>query len=367
MDSNYNNYDDGGIEYESKNRAPLVYSGEFSGSYDDDYRAAVLEQIRLAKIRRREADKRARDKLRAEIIIVLAAIIVIILICSVIIHIGKRKQESAQFVNIKTEDSSAAEELEDITEQMEKNTNEVISEKSPFPGEAVGHKLVQIDGVTYVDGIMIVNKTFALPQSFAPGLQPEAEEAFNNMAAAAWGDGVSIWICSGYRSFEDQDALFREYASVRGLEEADEVSARPGHSEHQSGLAFDVNSTDFSFAGTTEAWWLEQNCADYGFIIRFPEGKEKITGYDYEPWHIRFVGVKAAKAMKESGQCLEEYLNVTSDYNNYDDNKKFLEKYSEYADISAPDEEEAADGQGYDDYYGTDQYYDYNYDYNYGY
>ncbi len=339
------------------------YDG-FEGEYSDDYREAVLEQIRLAKIRRKEADKRARDKLRAEVMIVAAAVIVIVLICSIIIHVGKRRQETAKFVSAAGSESSSAKDLKDISEPIEKNTKTPIVGSSPFAGEAVGHKLVQIDGVTYIDGIMIVNKTFGLPKSFAPGVQPEAQEAFNNMAAAAWGDGIALWICSDYRSYEDQEEVFKQYAYERGLDEADEVSGRPGHSEHQSGLAFDVNTTDFSFIGSAEAWWLEQNCADYGFIIRFPEGKEKLTGYSYEPWHIRFVGEKAAQEMRASGQCLEEYLNVSSDYKNNPDNEKFLKEYAEYMDSSSESSSEEVQGdQGYD--YGYDD--TYNYDYGYGY
>jgi D-alanyl-D-alanine carboxypeptidase len=178
---------------------------------------------------------------------------------------------------------------------------------------------------------MIVNKTFGLPSDYAPGLDSEASEAFNSMAAQAWSEGITLWICSGYRSYSEQETLFEGYASQRGLSEADSVSARPGYSEHQSGLCMDVNTTDFSFAGTAEAQWLEEHCAEYGFIIRFPEGKESITGYEYEPWHIRYVGVEAAQAIMSQGLCLEEYLNVTSDYADSPDNEKFLQQYSEYA------------------------------------
>ena len=185
--------------------------------------------------------------------------------------------------------------------------------------EAAGHKLEVKDGITYVDGIMIVNKTYSLPADYAPGLDPQAEEAFNKMASDAWADGVSLFICSGFRSYREQEMLYNNYAAQRGADEADRVSSRAGHSEHQSGLCMDVNTTEFDFAGTHEAIWLANNCADYGFIIRFPLGKEKITGYAYEPWHIRYVGVKAAKEIFDQDICLEEYLGVTSDYKNSTD------------------------------------------------
>lgn len=176
------------------------------------------------------------------------------------------------------------------------------------------HKTEVRDGITYVDGIMIVNKTYSLPADYAPGIDKTAKAAFDQMAAAAWGDGIAIYIISGYRSYAEQEKLYNQYASARGADEADKVSSRAGHSEHQSGLCMDVNTTEFSFEGTKEAIWLEEHCADYGFIIRFPKGKEDITGYSYEPWHIRYVGTDAAKEIMSRGICLEEYLGVTSDY-----------------------------------------------------
>lgn len=176
------------------------------------------------------------------------------------------------------------------------------------------HRLDVIDGRTYVDGILIVNKTYSLPSDYAPGILPEAQEAFDRMANASWGSGIGLFICSGFRSYAEQRDLYDGYAIERGKEAADRVSSRAGHSEHQSGLCMDVNTTEFEFEGTPEAIWLQDHCAEYGFIIRFPKGKEDITGYAYEPWHIRYVGEEAAKAIMDSGICLEEYLGVTSDY-----------------------------------------------------
>ena len=191
--------------------------------------------------------------------------------------------------------------------------------KSTGSQEAAGHKLEVKNGITYVDGIMIVNKTYSLPADYAPGLDPTAEAAFNEMASQAWSEGISLFICSGFRTYREQDMLYRNYSAQRGTEEADRVSSRPGHSEHQSGLCMDINTTEFDFAGTKEAIWLANHCADYGFIIRFPLGKESITGYAYEPWHIRYVGKKAAREIFDQDICLEEYLGVTSDYKNSSD------------------------------------------------
>ena len=97
-------------------------------------------------------------------------------------------------------------------------------------------------------------------------------------------------------------------------EQVDKDTARPGYSEHQTGLAFDIINTDPSFDSTPEGKWLAANCYKYGFIIRYPKGKENITGFVYEPWHIRYLGVEIATSVYDSGLCLEEYLGINSQY-----------------------------------------------------
>lgn len=171
-----------------------------------------------------------------------------------------------------------------------------------------------IKGITYVDGILIANKTYSLPKSYDPGLLPETKKAFNKMAADAQNDGLYLWIVSGYRSYSTQYATYNSFVWDRGVAQADRCSARPGHSEHQTGLALDINTTADSFAGTPEAKWIEKNCWKYGFIIRYPKGKEDITGYKYEPWHVRYLGKDIAKKVYDSGLTLEEYLGIDSVY-----------------------------------------------------
>ena len=165
-----------------------------------------------------------------------------------------------------------------------------------------------------MDGILIANKSYALPDSYNPGLTKETSAAFDKMKAAAAKDGLTLKIKSGFRSYTLQTELYNAYVQRDGKDAADTYSARPGHSEHQTGLAIDVNKADDSFAGTPEAKWLAENCWKYGFIIRYPEGKESITGYKYEAWHIRYLGEATAKAVFESGKTLEEYLGITSVY-----------------------------------------------------
>lgn len=172
---------------------------------------------------------------------------------------------------------------------------------------------------TYIDGILIVNKTYALPKSYAPGWDAEASNQIWVMFAAAQAEGLSMRVQSGYRSYVDQSIIYNGYVAKDGQEAADRYSARPGHSEHQSGLAFDLNTNYYDgltteFGNSPEGKWLAENCHKYGFIIRYPHGKEHITGYMYEPWHVRYLGVEKATAVYESGLCLEEYLNITSSY-----------------------------------------------------
>lgn len=181
---------------------------------------------------------------------------------------------------------------------------------------AKAHSTEVVDGVTYIDGILIVNKTYSLPKSYNYGLTDETLKAFNKMRNAAAKDNISLEIASGFRSYEEQETLYKEYSAENGQKEADTYSARAGYSEHQSGMAIDVNGADFSMVGQKDMKWLEKHCSEYGFIIRFPKGKESITGYSYEPWHIRYVGKKTAKEMKKLGLCLEEYLGVDSAYKN---------------------------------------------------
>lgn len=171
-----------------------------------------------------------------------------------------------------------------------------------------------IDGVTYVNGIIIANKTYSLPADYAPGVNPDAKAAFDKMRSAAAAEGLNLYLSSSFRSYEYQNKIYNNYVSQDGKEKADTYSARPGHSEHQTGLAFDLNTIDDAFANTPEAVWVAQHAHEYGFIIRYPADKVEITGFKYEPWHIRYLGTETATKVYESGLCLEEYLDITSIY-----------------------------------------------------
>ena len=166
-----------------------------------------------------------------------------------------------------------------------------------------------IEGPTYINGILIVNKKYSIPKSFG-GTNSEANNALYSLQNAASLSGFSLPLVSGYRSYSRQQTIYNNYVSRYGQSSADTFSARPGHSEHQTGLAFDVGRIDDNFGDTPVGMWLKDNAHYYGFIIRYPKGKENITGYKYEPWHVRYVGVGVATDIYNRGITLEEYLGV---------------------------------------------------------
>lgn len=138
----------------------------------------------------------------------------------------------------------------------------------------------------------------------------EAKESFERMAQAAREEGYTIRAMSAYRSYQYQKDLYQRYVDQDGVENADTYSARPGFSEHQTGLVVDIDNAKTvytKFETTKEFLWMQENASNYGFILRYPKGKEDITGYTYESWHYRYVGIDIAKKMKETGLTFDEY------------------------------------------------------------
>ena len=180
-----------------------------------------------------------------------------------------------------------------------------------------GFKLTRVDGLTSIDGILIVNNSFSLPESYGIGaIQKDTYAEFNNLLTDARTDGVHFSLLSGYRSYRTQKEIYDDYVSKHGKEAADKAVSRPGYSEHQTGYALDLNNAEESFGNTNEGKWLAANCAKYGFIIRYPKGKESVTGRQYQPWHIRYVGPELAKKLYNNGEwiTLEEYFGISSVY-----------------------------------------------------
>lgn len=170
---------------------------------------------------------------------------------------------------------------------------------------------------TVINNVLIANKQHPLPQSYAPGESKEARAAFEAMRTEALKAKIDLTAFSTYRDFARQKVLYEGYVAKDGQQAADRYSARPGYSEHQTGLAFDIGETgqeqhwaSASFGDTKGGKWLMENAHRYGFILRYPQGAEKITGYMHESWHYRYVGKEVAADIHAKGVTLEEYLDV---------------------------------------------------------
>lgn len=198
------------------------------------------------------------------------------------------------------------------------------------------------DGVQYIQNPeniqVLVNKDYSLPIGYRPEdlvipdvkfsfdekhekkyMRKEAGEALATMFNAASEEGVEIVAVSGFRSYERQEQLYTAEIAASGAEHAQQAIAEPGKSEHQTGLTMDVSSAENSFNlnqdfGETKAGkWLAEHSPEYGFIIRYPEEKESITGYMYEPWHLRYVGIDVAKDIQSLGLSFEEYVQLVEE------------------------------------------------------
>jgi zinc D-Ala-D-Ala carboxypeptidase len=224
--------------------------------------------------------------------------------------------------------------VEQAEQPVENTLNENLKpqeEETSTPSANTNHGSIQV--VFNPESIpVLVNKQNRLPENYNPtdlvytdipfisGVSNEkrkmrnvAAVAVNHLFAGAKAQGISLLGVSAYRSHATQTTLFNHYVNRDGYEKARAYSALPGTSEHETGLSIDVTgengkcAAENCFGGTKEATWLEQHAAEYGFIIRYPQGKESITGYQYEPWHLRYVGKEIALEIMNKGITLEEY------------------------------------------------------------
>lgn len=263
-----------------------------------------------------------------------------LLVAVVLYFVDYKKEQLASDINVSQPDATNENETipDNVSQNHENSTNDQEEAgqdptSTPTP-EPDPEPTVEPD--TDAKSVsVIVNPNYKLPDNYEPDdlvypevrfifnekiekrmLREEAAKALESMFEAAEVDGIYLAGVSGYRSHSTQTALFNRYVERDGYDVAKTYSAEPGTSEHETGLAIDVTSSDGKcaaqdcFGGTVEAIWLENNAQAYGFIIRYPKGKEDITGYKYEPWHIRYVGVELAQQLHEQGLTLEEYYDV---------------------------------------------------------
>lgn len=313
---------------------------------------------------KRRLTRRQRQVRRNRIILACAAaalLIIIIVIVSVSMKgcsKSKKTDKNGESTTAKVEESTQTKENESSSEKVsstDTNTSSAImsdatsssasSNSSEFAPPVVpsgnvvsngttskGFQIQEINGATYIDGVLIANKTYALPQDFIPTnpdqpvnadrsstcLDKTLMSAWKIMLKDATAKGLNIYISSGYRSYNYQVNVYNRYVKSDGAAVADTYSSRPGNSEHQTGLCFDLNTIEDSFQYTNEGKWINDNCYKYGFCIRFPKGKDSATGYQYESWHLRYVGVDLATKLYNNGDwlSLEEYFGITSQYPN---------------------------------------------------
>ena len=177
-----------------------------------------------------------------------------------------------------------------------------------------------------IDGnVFLINRQHAVSKLYAPvvrkvigpgmsqSMRADAAQALEDMFAAAKADGINLSIVSGYRSYSKQSAIYSRKKASEGQAAADRISARPGTSEHELGLAMDVarkgsSQLNTKFGTTAEGKWVSANAHRFGFIIRYLEDYEDVTGYMYEPWHVRYVGVEHAEKLYECGLPMEMYM-----------------------------------------------------------
>ncbi len=213
--------------------------------------------------------------------------------------------------------------------------SELVTTPEPTPTATPDVPLeVETDPANYR---VLVNKEHALEEDYVPEQLvypdiPFADYSFyekrkmdvyaavwlEKLFAAAREDGISLAGVSGYRSYATQTAVYQNKVSSNGQAYADMYSARPGNSEHQTGYAIDVSGASVgyalytSFGESMEGKWLAEHAHKYGYIIRYQEDKTEITGYAYEPWHIRFVGKKLAKYLHRHNLTMEEYYDIVT-------------------------------------------------------
>ncbi|MCA0988146.1 M15 family metallopeptidase [Guptibacillus algicola] len=245
-----------------------------------------------------------------------------------------KEENNATYENESATESDQPNEDESSTSEY-KNENGQSENQNAYP--AMGETVAEENGkkiVTNPDSIYVVaNKERNLPADFVPEnlVEPdvpfyanegdpkrlmveEAAKALEEMFDAANKDGMQLKAVSGYRSYERQEAIFAYNADRYGAEKANRVSAHAGQSEHQTGLTMDISAPSLGgslsekFGSTPEGEWVAENAYMYGFVVRYLKGKEEITGYQYEPWHVRYVGKEAAKEIHEAGITLEEFF-----------------------------------------------------------
>ncbi|WP_303868798.1 D-alanyl-D-alanine carboxypeptidase family protein [Acetobacterium wieringae] len=268
---------------------------------------------------------RIKDKKRFIVACGGLAIILILSISVLTLGFWNRNETQSELTNQKNSQASTAQTTNTKTEADPATSTQTVETQQPVQTETKNTAVVNGTGTDSIT--TLVNKNHSITASYIPSdlvtvdlpstrdtqLRSVAADGLTKLFKAAEESGLELYCCSGYRSYETQSELYAWNVDTYGVDGAELVSARPGMSEHQLGLAMDVTSASVgfdlleSFGATPEGQFIKDNAHKYGFIIRYPQGKTDITGYAYEPWHLRYLGVDVATAIYNSGKTMEEY------------------------------------------------------------
>lgn len=247
------------------------------------------------------------------------------------------KKEEEQKDDTPASENKTEDKKDESTDKPDSSSQDPEQEKPSKPEDETPDvdKSAEAKADLSLGNLVVVNKKYSLPIDYKPSdlvvpnvsfsysgvleqsyMRAPAAKQMEKMFAAAKKEGVTLNAVSGFRSGERQKVLYNNYVARDGKAAADQYSARPGHSEHQTGLTFDIsapsvgNGLTAALGDTKEGKWIANNAAKFGFIVRYDRGFQSRTGYTYEPWHIRYVGVDVATQIKNNGQTLEEYMKV---------------------------------------------------------
>jgi D-alanyl-D-alanine carboxypeptidase len=263
-------------------------------------------------------------------------VIILLIIALITVNVYNRMSKANEEAAIEAENQASASTTTTQTSNSSQTTSDVKTEEDTQTvtqsqsTETVTGDLGASGNFESGSIIQVANKQYSLSSSYVPDdlvwldlpstrdtqMRSEAATALTKLFDAADSAGIELYCCSGYRSYETQSELYQWNVDTYGQTEADLVSAKPGTSEHQLGLAMDVTSESVgfdlleSFGQTEEGQYIADHAHEYGFIIRYPQGKTAITGYSYEPWHLRYLGVDVATDIYNSGKTMEEYYGL---------------------------------------------------------
>ncbi|MDR2035319.1 MAG: M15 family metallopeptidase [Coriobacteriales bacterium] len=291
------------------------------------------KQRRLARAAERERlrQKQQRNKRAALILVALVVVIIgvgilsLTLLAHADVETGEEIPPSAN-----TSEQVKLKQLSDYYFFEEERSQRYLEYLVVYPNMAPEEVIVQVnldlDTIPYTDStpvtnpeslLVLTNKHNYLPRSYEPAdlvsvgdilIRSEAAGPLQQLVAAAWDDGVSLYLSSGVRDAAYQEVLYNNLVNSIGVKWADLQSARPGYSEHQTGWAVDFSPSNYQFYETPAAYWIEENAYKYGFIVRYTEENDKMTLYIHEPWHIRYVGSEVAQFMHDNEiGSFEEY------------------------------------------------------------